>query len=80
MNSFFFYMSENRDIIDKMRLFLCSVRPSDMKNAKKLLDGAQNRCFMSEKGTVRHVLGHFDVGRFAGAGQTSHSTPQLQSH
>ena len=45
--------------------FLYSFRPSGIKNTKKLPDGAQNRWFMSEISTVRHVLGHFDAGRFS---------------
>ena len=48
----------------KIPVVLDSVRPSGIKNAKKLLDGAQNRCSMSEISTVRHILGHFIVGRF----------------
>ena len=43
-----------------------SFRASDIKNAKKLPDGTQNRRSKPEISSVRHVLGHFDVGRFAG--------------
>ena len=45
---------------------LHSFRASDIKNAKKLPDGTQNRRSKPEISSVRHVLGHFDVGRFAG--------------
>lgn len=50
----------------RSRLFFHSFRPSDIKKAKKVLDGARNRCLMAEISTVRHVFGHFDVGHFAG--------------
>ena len=47
-------------------ILLHSFRASDIKNAKKLPDGTQNRRSKPEISSVRHVLGHFDVGRFAG--------------
>ena len=48
----------------KIPVVLDSFKPSDIKNVKKLLDGAQNRYFMSKISTVRHILGHFIVRRF----------------
>lgn len=47
-------------------ILLHSFRASDIKNAKKLPDGTQNRRSKPEISSVRHVLGHFYVGRFAG--------------